>query len=306
MTILVSIASYKDALLWNTVNDCISNASFPENLRFVIVDQIETPYDVKSHPNCNQITYFHFDPYLSRGPCWARNICHSLYNNEDYVLQIDAHMVFDKGWDVYLIDKLKECQSISNKCIISTYPQEFEIVDNTIKKNSKTEITTIIRPKEGSTITEEDPSFSFTGFNVKKEESVLGFHVAGGFIFAPGNFFQEIPYDPMLYFIGEEQNIAVRAWTNGWDIYHIPNVPIYHLYYTKTKRTLHWDKEEDKNRQTRWYELRDKSRSRLRDLFLYQKDLGAYSLGKTRTLIQFAEFSGINYIEKTIIFNHKF
>lgn len=306
MTILVNIASYKDALLWDTVNDCLSNASDPQNIRFAIVDQVSNPYDIKSHSHSKHITYFHFDPELSRGPCWARSIGHGLYNGEDYILQIDAHTVFDKDWDIYLIKKLEECQLKSKKCIISTYPQEFELTEEGVKKNISPGITTVLRPKSDANITDDDPTFGFIGFNVKKEELVLGMHLAGGFIFAPGNFFQEIPYDPTLYFVGEEQNMFIRAWTNGWDIYHIPNVPVYHLYYRKTKRILHWDNDEDKNRPVRWYELRERSRLRLKQLLFYGKDLGAYGLGKARSLVDFSQFSGINYPEKKILTNNTF
>lgn len=300
MTILVNIASYKDALLWKTVDDCLSNAFYSENIRFAIVDQTVTPYNIRSHIHCDKISYFHFHPDLSRGPCYARSIAHSFYAGEDYVLQIDAHTIFDKDWDLYLIKALNECQKFSEKCILSSYPQEFNITEDGIIKKQKPDYITVFKPKEDAVITNENPSFSFRGHNIKSSTPAVGIHVAGGFIFAPGNFFQEIPYDPALYFIGEEQNIAIRAYTHGWDIYHYPGIPVYHLYHSNNSRPLHWDKGEDTNRPIKWYTLRDRSRKRLADLLFNNENLGVYGLGRTRSLIDYNVLSGIDYINKKI------
>ena len=57
----------------------------------------------------------------------------------------------------------------------------------------------------------------FEGVGVEVDTPVAGFHVAGGCVFAPGRIVNEIPYDPLLYFHGEEQALALRAWTRGWD-----------------------------------------------------------------------------------------
>ena len=301
MTIFVTIVSYKDNLLWNTVNNCIAKCSDPSSLRFGIIDQSEYVHNVDQHPACDRITYLHIDPQFSRGPCWARSIALSFYNNEDYVLQIDSHTVFDKNWDLLLIRQLKECQEFSEKCILSTYPQAFNITEKGIKKNKLSGITTVLKPKNNATISEDDPSFSFIGYNVKSDKPILGSHVAGGFIFCPGNFFLEIPYDPSLYFIGEEQNIAIRAWTHGWDIYHPPDSPVYHLYYSEGNRTLHWDAEDDVKRLIKWTNLHHNSKVRLSNLLFQNKNLGIYGLGNIRTLEDFAKFSGIDYLNKTIL-----
>jgi GT2 family glycosyltransferase len=116
--------------------------------------------------------------------------------------------------------------------------------------------------------------------------------------------FLEVPYDPALYFLGEEHDIAIRAWTNGWDIYHAPEVPIYHLYNdkeTNTKpRVLHWDAAEDEKRKVRWWQHNERSKARLRAMLYEGADLGVYGLGTQRSLQEFAEFSGIDYLNRVI------
>lgn len=300
MNIFVSIASYKDPLLWKTVDNCLSNALHPENIYFGIVDQSDTAFNISQFSYRNKINYICFDPIYSRGPCWARSIAHSFYNNQTYVLQIDSHTVFDQYWDDRLIQSLNECLKKSSKVVISSYPRPFEIINDEVIKNKLDNTVMTFRPNETAAILEHNPVFAFISVNVVSEIPILGYHVAGGFIFTSGNFFQEIPYDPQIYFLGEEQNIAIRAWTHGWDIYHISEAPLYHLYYKSSNRPLHWDNEDDKNRSIKWVILNELSRNRMCDLLLRQKNLGIYGLGHTRSLREFSEFSGINYIDKTI------
>lgn len=300
MKIFVNIVSYRDPLLWDTINSCLDNCSDPGRLHFGIVDQSDSEYDIQKHYARDQITYFHMSPKYSRGPCWARSMAYSFYNGQDYFLQVDSHTVFDKNWDTKLLNTLAECQKENIKSILSSYPPEFQFVDDTVVKNSTVGIVTIFRPKDDAAITEENPSFSFKGYTVRGTDPVKGFHIAGGFIFGPAEFISQVPYDPAMYFLGEEQNLAVRAWTSGWDIYQTSDIPVYHLYHTKTKRPLHWDKDDDLNRPVRWYELQKKSRQRLADLVFQRKNLGIYGLGTVRSIQDFAEFSGIDYTNETI------
>ena len=62
---------------------------------------------------------------------------------------------------------------------------------------------------------------------------------------------EKVPYDPNLYFEGEETTMALRLFTNGFDIFHIPRIPLFHCYtdYTnEAKRPMHWNEEENKER----------------------------------------------------------
>lgn len=300
--IFVAIASYQDSLLLNTIYDCIEKCSNESQVFFGIVDQCEDTLNLSSHPFCKNITYLNIDPYYGRGPCWARSIVHSFYNNEDYVLQIDSHTLFDPEWDKSLINQYKQCQTQSAKVILSGYPPAFEIVDNVFVKKPLVDKAPVFYPKQDSQLEDDNPVLKFVGYVQNTTVPIKTYHVAGGFIFTEGNFFQTIPYDPSLYFHGEEQNIAVRAWTNGWDIYTIPNIPIYHLYHNSTNlvRSLHWDKDMDTTRPVRWFDLQQKAKKRLVQLLYKQQPLGVYGLGHIRTLREFADCSGIDYENKKV------
>lgn len=300
--IFVAIAAYRDALLLNTINDCINKCSSNSQLYFGIVDQCEDKLDLSSHSHYKNITYLNIDPFYGRGPCWARNIVHSFNNNEDFVLQIDSHTLFDPDWDKKLIDQYHNCKAQSSKVILSGYPPAFSIAEELFIKKPLVDKAPVFYPKEDSHLEDNNAVLTFSGYIRNTTVPIKTYHVAGGFIFTEGDFFLKVPYDPFLYFHGEEQNIAVRAWTNGWDIYTIPNIPIYHLYHNSANlvRSLHWDRDLDTTRPVRWFELQDRAKRRLVQLLYHQQPMGIYGLGQKRTLEQFAECSGIDYVNKTV------
>ena len=73
-------------------------------------------YDRVADTNCfvlppqrpNQIRMLHMDHRDAKGPCYARFMVEKLYNQEDFVLQIDSHMRLRPNWDTFLIDRLNQ------------------------------------------------------------------------------------------------------------------------------------------------------------------------------------------------------
>ena len=144
---------------------------------------------------------------------------------------------------------------------------------------------------------------SFQAQPVEGTQPLPAFHVGAGCLFAPGRIVQEVPYDPWLYFHGEEQALALRLYTRGWDLWHMPGLPVRHLYNAAgsgaPKRPLHWDSAEDAQRGTRWWTREQRARARLAAL-VAGEDLGVYGIGTERTLAEFATFSGIDYRARTL------
>ena len=300
MSIFISIASYRDPLLWETVGECMRNAADPKSLTIAVVDQSESPIALEQLPYREQIRYIHLDHRYSRGPCWARSLALTLYGGEHHVLQIDSHSAFDAGWDATLVDQLTRLKTQSAKPVISTYPCSFQRGPDGPVKQASPGHALVLRPLRNAQMSDDDPAFGFEANPVKTTLPQAGHHLGAGCIFSYGRFFLEVPYDPVLYFLGEEQSLAVRAWTRGWDIFHVPDVPIYHLYAASGERAVHWNADDDAQRQLRWWQLDQASKARLRALLYVGTPLGVYGLGQTRTLQDFSDFCGIDYRSRTI------
>ena len=279
--ILVSIVAYCDPLLRSTVERALATATRPDDLRFAIVDQSGETLKLPG-------TYLRVDPAYARGPCWARAIAQSFYAGEDWFLQLDSHMDFDAGWDEMLIDSARTLGGV-----ITTYPAPFTLQDGVPVKTPHAQVVALA--VQNGVVFGNDATLDFEGYEAG-HAPVPGFHVAAGCLFAPGKIVLDVPYDPAMYFKGEEQSLALRLYTHGYDIHHA-RMPIYHLYRDRPTgtepRALHWDQHAD------WRELDLRSRRRLMDL-VAGAPLGVYGLGTTRTVADFAMFSGIDYRRRRI------
>ena len=70
---------------------------------------------------------------------------------------------------------------------------------------------------------------------------------AAGFSFSKGDFIKEAGYDPYtpFLFFGEEMDIAIRAYTHGWDFFS-PSVNIVFHNYKRDHRSTFWEKPEQR------------------------------------------------------------
>lgn len=304
MSLFVSIASYCDPVLPFTLAQAIEHARHPEALHLAIVDQSPNPLPVP--PNAAggpRISYLCVQPQYSRGPCWARAVAMGLYDGEDWFLQIDSHMAFEPGWDERLVREAQALQAGRVGAVVTTYPDAFVLEGShpVPKPMAAPLLVQVVKP--GSAFAPEHAVLMFEAHPMPGERPVAGFHVGGGCLFAPGRFALEFPYDPALYFHGEEQAIALRLFTHGWDIFHIPRMPIYHLYNNGASgaplRPLHWDQAHNAQRGEDWWQMEQRARARLAAL-VAGRPLGVYGVGSARSVAQFAAFSGIDYAARTL------
>lgn len=302
-TIFVSIASFCDPLLEFTVRSALTQASRPERVRIAIVDQqqLHLRMPVPEHWAA-QVQVIHIDPLEARGPCWARALAMSLYQGERWFLQIDSHTWFEPGWDERLVRWGEACAALNPYCLLTAYPNPFRMVDGQPRAELISSQVLAHVVKTGEQFDAAHPVLMFEGVPVHSDQPIYGLHVAAGCLFAPGAVVSALPYDPFLYFHGEEQSFALRAWTRGWDIFHIPGVPLYHHYVpaSGSGRPMHWSPEFDAQRTLRSTVLSERANSRLRALLWDGADLGVYGLGTARSLAEYAAFSGIDYAQRVI------
>jgi hypothetical protein len=301
--IFISLAAYCDPLLGFTIASALTQASRPGRIVFGLVEQ-QMPQACIRLPAAwqAQVRRVHIHPLEARGPCWARALAMSLYQGERWFLQIDSHMWFEPGWDERLIRWGERCAALNPRSLISTYPNAFTLRDGQpVAQIAGTELLAFV-VRSDQRFQPDHPVLAFEAVPVAGREPLPAMHVGGGCLFGPGRLVHELPYDPFLYFHGEEQAFALRAWTRGWDIFHVPGMPIYHQYVAAgdAPRPMHWSHELDQQRQVRSAQLGEAANRRMAGLLWKGADLGVYGLGSVRSLADYAAFSGIDYAARSI------
>lgn len=298
-TIFVQIASYSDPECQWTVLDLFSKADRPDRITVGICWQYDPDKDkncfVIPSPRPNQTKTISFLPSESQGVCWARARAQTLFDDQDYVLMIDSHMRFVQGWDTALIAELARCES--KKSFLSNYPPGYKPPNNL----QPSPLSIIMRALPF----DDNGDIHFIGANLSSAppKPLRGAFLAAGYLFAPGRFIKELPYDPHLYFDHEEIMLAARAYTNGWDVYSPTKTFIYHYYLERNKgetRALHWVDQEH------WYKFLGRSRARYNYLLAdvvpenpdHLVEIDQYSLGTERTLTEYEAFCGLDFKNK--------
>lgn len=303
-TIFISIAAYCDPLLAFTIRSARAQASDPSRVFIGVVEQQVSGQALVLDDEWSRqhVRFTRVDALDARGPCWARALAMALYQGEDWYLQVDSHMWFEPGWDERLVAWGRWCEARNSRSLVSCYPNPFEMVGGQPVSRAVTQRVLAFAVQATSEFAAEHPVLMFECVAVERDEPELGLHVGGGCLFAPGYIVEDLPYDPRLYFHGEEQAYALRAWTHGWDIYQIPGMPMSHLYTQpgSSPRPMHWTPEQDERRAVRSAILEKAAQLRLAAMLWADADLGAFGLGRARTLADWAEFSGIDYVARTI------
>ena len=299
MKIFVQIASYRDPQLELTIKDMISNAKKPNNLRIGICrqyhpdDKFDTLDDFRNDKRFRILDVLYNE---SKGVCWARNQVQQLYDGEEYTLQIDSHMRFEKDWDDTLIKMVKQLQKKGfEKPLLTGYVSSFD-PDNDpaarVKEPWRMAFDRFIPEGAVFFLPETIP-----GWQELKQPVPARFYSAH-FAFTLGKFSEEVQHDPEFYFHGEEISIAVRAYTHGYDLFHPHKVVIWHEY-TRKGRTKQWD--DDKN----WVEKNNLSHKKNRQLFgmdgeEVDMDFSKYGFGTERTLRDYEIYSGLLFSKRAV------
>lgn len=294
--IFISIASYRDSELIPTIEDCIRNVKLPDNLVFGISRQYHPDDKFDDLTKYKKDKRFKIIETLydkSSGVCHARHNIQALYSGEEFYLQLDSHHRFIKDWDFKLKKTLRELVKKGNvKPILSAYLPSYDPMDKKESKLNEIWRTYIDR------FMPEGPIFIFpeTIQNSKAEPEAARF-LSGHFIFTHGDFVKDVPYDPELYFHGEETSLAARAFTHGYNIFHLHRPWLWH-HYTREGQSRHWDDV------PKWEALNKKSFLRYKDLLgmdgAKRKKIKKFGLGSERTLREYEQYVGIQFKDRKI------
>lgn len=289
VVIFLSIASYRDPDLINTVRSAFDNATYPADIFFSVFSQAEE----HEHPDLSfvdQLRYQKSHWSESLGACWAREIAtRDLVG--DYFLQIDSHSRFVKGWDEMLINAYKKAQQHWGERIwLTNYPDAFELGEDgnavlqplqtfyKLRAHWHSDSRMVMGAWEEVRDTENGEEQHFMSANCMFAETKLA---------------AEIPYDRELYFTGEEPSLGLRAYTRGMKLISPPIKFMYtNFNRPNSKRRLHWEDH------PQWHEINQKSYERLSKIMTGDLSLGVYGIGSTELFNQYQKVTGIDLSDK--------
>ncbi len=298
MRIFVQIASYRDPQLVPTIKNMIENAKKPKNLVIGICRQYHPEDGFDSLDEFKGDKRFRVVDVLyseSKGVCWARNQVQQLYGGEEYTLQIDSHMRFEKDWDDTLIKMVKQLQKKGfEKPLLTGYVSSFNPENDPAERIREPWRMVFDRfIPEGAVFFLPE---TIPGWDKLKEPIPARFYSAH-FAFTLGKFSEEVQHDPEFYFHGEEISIAARAYTHGYDLFHPHKVLIWHEY-TRKGRTKQWD--DDKQ----WVDKNNFAHKKNRSLFGMDGEEnmnhGKYGFGKVRSLRDYEKYSGLLFSKRAV------
>ena len=304
-TIFVQIASYRDPDCRNTIRSLYETAKYPMQINVGVVWQFHPEDEFKAiyedQEWADRIKVKEIDYQDSKGVCWARSICQKMHTDESFTLQIDSHMRFVKHWDEELLSSLSSLEEAGySKPLISHYPPGF-IPDG--KYDTRLGKMAVHFRDDGI------PIFKLSGYSIAQNDTdaLPSASVAGGFFFARSKIIHEIPYDPHIYFMGEEVTLSIRLWTNGWDLFYPRKIVAYHLYKSSFDnntgdRIKNRDIDTHHKDNNKRLEFDIKSVRRVRHLLGIERtdnedalaDISKYNFGEERTLYQYEQYAGIN------------
>ena len=302
--IFVSIASFRDKELIKTVKSCLAKAKYPENIRIGICWQYDKEEDLTALDNFLQVeSYKIYWKDVESSVCWARSVIQEkFFKDEEYYFQIDSHTLFAQDWDELLIEMYKSLPT--SKAVISVGPPYYydstvegalppEPWDNNIETVENIHYETVIKKQKLDSF---NNGFFMYGFLPAEDISkpIPARHISAALLFTIGKWVKDVPYDPNLYFHGEEGSLALRSFTNGYDLFNPNKFVVWHSKYHFPDRKRHWNT----------FEEQVVGRLQAANNQRYQKIIrnelkGIYGLGTKRNLEDWKNYSGIDYINDT-------
>jgi hypothetical protein len=298
MEIFVQIASYRDPQLIPTIDNMLENSKNPENLRIGVCHQYHPEDEFSDLSKYGDDDRFRIIDVLyseSKGACWARHQIQQVYSGETYTLQIDSHMRFEKDWDTTLIEMINQLQKKGHKKpLLTGYVPSFS------PKNDPEGRVNVPWRMSFDRFIPEGAVFFLPESIPNWEQLTLPVPArfySAHFCFTLGQFSEEVQHDPEFYFHGEEISIGVRAFTHGYDLFHIHKVVIWHEY-TREGRTKQWDDDKD------WVNKNNLAHKKNRQLFgmdgEVELDFGKYGFGTERTLKDYEKYSGLHFSKRAV------
>lgn len=283
-TIFVQIPAYRDSELAKTLLDLYAKAADPARLRTCVVWQHaadETlPPSVRALPGLEIVEV---PAAESKGCNWARRLGQLRWAGEPFTMLLDSHHRFTRGWDDLVIAMYRQLQQqgSDNPLLTAYLPAYDPDREPGGRKKRPYKIYPLGRELGILTKLTSYPIPLWTKLTSPIPAEFLSLH----FVFTAGEFNRAIPFDPDLYFFGDEVATGLRAFTAGFDLYHPHRVVAWHCY-NRASRIPHWDDHPE------WPQRHRQSLDRMGRLFRGDPDTATVlgtTLGTARTVADYED-----------------
>lgn len=298
--ILVEIPAYCDPEVVPTVQSALLNAANPNRIHFAICLQDDDEGKLaalRSVPGCRVV---HFRKADAPGLCAARYECHKLLDGEEFVLHVDSHMRFARYWDAALPFSWRQCRD--HRAILTDYAVPLSLVDLSRPLDDDFFVSYVdmcgrpVSPHYFRT-GECDLRFRANG-SFSELKPKRGAFMGGHFVFGRAEIDSEVPCDPLMDFSADEDSMAARYWTHGFNLYQCSPRYVYHLYDRETKYgTAVKSNDAGSARRTR-------QQKRMNVLFGICDEPGVsllgFGLGTARSLAEYESYAGVDFRRQLI------
>ena len=248
-SIYISICSLYDRELIPTIKHALLSSSGKNKIYFGIAlsSTLADDYAVETiKKNIENLStnfkFIHFDKHKYKGTGVGRRIAYSMYDGQDYLLQIDSHSKFYDGWDEILIDQLDRAENQYGESVLTGYPDSYFYKDKKpyVKNGWMPSAPYFVNSSLSEQYSDVPDVYSLLpNFKERYVECVPGTFqlakkISGGFLFGGKRFAENynelINYDYTLP--EEELFMSIELINLNFNLI-IPNemVPISHLYY---------------------------------------------------------------------------
>ncbi len=288
MTIFVSIAAYRDPELVPTIADALRRARYPDDLRFGVCWQHGDDEAPPPELGAGRMRVVDVPWRQSRGACWARAQVMKLWDGEDFFLQLDSHHRFADGWDALLLEQAERTGAA--KPVLSTYASAYDPNAAAPEPGAATRMLFDRFTPQGVALFQWGAMPDGHASSAPRRARFVSAHL----LFSLGRFVEDVPYDPELYFIGEEITLAVRAFTHGYDLFH-PGVHVAWHEYTRRGRVKHWDDHRaGQGVEAPWHE-RDAVSLEKAQRFLVSPEVSRFGCGDVRSFRDYETYAGLDF-----------
>ncbi len=260
----VQVPAYRDLELIPTLRDLYAQAARPSRLRVRVLWQREEdetlPDDVLALPG---LEVDEVPAAASEGCNWARKRLQEAWKGERYTLLLDSHHRFVAGWDDLTLQMMEQLRAAGTaKPMLTGYLPAYQPLGDLHRSTQPHRLYPYARDEGVLTRLKGGVIHDFETLTGPVPADFASLH----FLLADGCFNDEVPFDPEVYFFGDEVLTSVRAFAAGYRLFHPHRVIGWHAY-DRNSRVLHWTDHEG------YVERHSRSLAALRRSFAGERDL---------------------------------